>query len=107
MAAAAELRVGIVPYSPLGWGMLTGALPAQMSAGDVCSQWPRFSAENARHNAALPAPVSAIADARGTTPAQVALVWVHQRSDVHGVSSCRSRAPAGPSACWRTWLPPS
>jgi len=86
VAAAAELGVGIVPYSPLGRGMLTGALPTQMSAGDVRSQWPRFSAENARHNAALLAPVSAVADARGVTPAQVALAWVHQRGDVHGVS---------------------
>ena len=86
VAAAAELGVGIVPYSPLGRGMLTGALPAQMSPGDVRSRWPRFSMENARHNAALLAPVSAIADARGVTLAQVALAWVHQRGDVHGVS---------------------
>ncbi len=83
VAAAAELGVGIVPYSPLGRGMLTGALPAQMSAGDVRSQWSRFSTENARHNAGLLAPVSAIADARGITPAQVALAWVQQRSEVH------------------------
>jgi aryl-alcohol dehydrogenase-like predicted oxidoreductase len=81
--AAAELGVGIVPYSPLGRGLLTGKLPAQLSSDDVRSHFPRFSSENARHNAALLAPVSAIAEARGCTPAQVALAWVQQRSDVH------------------------
>jgi aryl-alcohol dehydrogenase-like predicted oxidoreductase len=81
--AAAELGVGIVPYSPLGRGLLTGKLPAQLSPDDVRAHFPRFSSENARHNAALLAPVSAIAEARGITPAQVALAWVQQRSDVH------------------------
>jgi aryl-alcohol dehydrogenase-like predicted oxidoreductase len=81
--AAAELGVAVVPYSPLGRGLLTGALPAQMPADDARARFPRFVGENLRHNTALIAPVSAVADARGVTPAQVALAWVHQRAAVH------------------------
>lgn len=84
--AAAELGVGVVPYSPLGRGLLTGALPARMSADDVRARFPRFVGENMRHNTALLAPVSAIADAHAVTPAQVALAWVHQRAALHHLS---------------------
>lgn len=83
---AAELGVGIVPYSPLGRGFLTGALPTQFHAGDVRTAFPRFTGENARRNAELLAPIADIAGARGLSMAQIALAWLHQQTDVHGVA---------------------
>jgi aryl-alcohol dehydrogenase-like predicted oxidoreductase len=73
----------VVPYSPLGRGFLTGALPAAFADGDVRSRFPRFTGENARRNVALLEPVTAIATARSVTPAQIALAWLHQQAAVH------------------------
>jgi aryl-alcohol dehydrogenase-like predicted oxidoreductase len=83
--AAAELGVAFVPYSPLGRGFLTGSFQdaAQLGDGDIRLHQPRFNGENARHNAALLAPVHEIAQQRGITPAQVALAWVHRQAEVH------------------------
>jgi aryl-alcohol dehydrogenase-like predicted oxidoreductase len=85
VAAAADLNVAVVPYSPLGRGILTGALPTTFAEGDFRAALPRFTGENARHNAALLEPVLTIAGDRGITPAQVALGWVHQQASVHGL----------------------
>ncbi|MGV9311344.1 aldo/keto reductase [Streptomyces sp. NPDC003691] len=85
---AAELGVAFVPYSPLGRGFLTGAFTdaaADLSARDFRAHQPRFTGDNARTNAALLAPVRSIAEARGATPGQIALAWVHQRAEVHGL----------------------
>jgi aryl-alcohol dehydrogenase-like predicted oxidoreductase len=86
--AAAELGVAFVPYSPLGRGFLTGALPAadQLPADDYRRYLPRFSGDNAAGNAALIAPVQKIAAERGVTAAQVALAWVQQQAEVHGLT---------------------
>ncbi|RSS82079.1 aldo/keto reductase [Streptomyces sp. WAC06614] len=89
VGAAAELGVAFVPYSPLGRGFLTGAFAdagTDLTEGDYRRHQPRFSGDNARTNAALLAPVREIAAARGATPAQIALAWVHQRSAVHGLT---------------------
>ncbi|WP_223837879.1 aldo/keto reductase [Streptomyces venezuelae] len=89
VAAAAELGVAFVPYSPLGRGFLTGAFAdagADLSAGDFRRFQPRFTGDNARSNAALLAPVREIAAGHGATPAQIALAWVHQRAEVHGLT---------------------
>lgn len=84
--AAAELGITFVPYSPLGRGFLTGAAPiGELPEGDIRRTMPRFTGDNADRNAALLAPLRAIAEARGLTPAQVALAWVHARSAVHGL----------------------
>lgn len=85
--AAAELGVAFVPYSPLGRGFLTGSFTTagELAGRDFRKAMPRFSGDNAARNAALLAPVHAIAEARGVTPAQVALAWVHTRSDAHGL----------------------
>lgn len=80
---AAELGVGVVAYSPLGRGFLTGALPSTLAAGDVRTRFPRFTGENAERNAALLHPITSIAADRGATPAQVALAWLHQRRAAH------------------------
>ncbi|MBB4933973.1 aryl-alcohol dehydrogenase-like predicted oxidoreductase [Lipingzhangella halophila] len=86
--ACAELGVGLVPYSPLGRGFLTGQYTSTdaLSADDLRHSYPRFSAENARHNRSLLEPLHEIAAAKGVTPAQVALAWVCQRSRTHGLS---------------------
>ncbi|MET7771503.1 aldo/keto reductase [Nocardia sp. NPDC005366] len=88
--AAAELGVAFVPYSPLGRGFLTGSFAAAgelADAKDFRRNMPRFSGDNAAHNAELLNPLRAIADARGITLAQVALAWVHARAAVHGLAT--------------------
>ncbi|MGW7286846.1 aldo/keto reductase [Streptomyces sp. NPDC054847] len=87
--AAAELGVTLVPYSPLGRGFLTGAFTdagKDLSEDDFRRHQPRFTGDNAQRNAALLEPVHKIAAARGASAAQVALAWVHQRADAHGLT---------------------
>ncbi|MEV0461763.1 aldo/keto reductase [Nocardia tengchongensis] len=86
--AAAELGVTFVPYAPLGRGFLSGAVTpnGELSEGDFRRRHPRFSGDNAVRNAEILAPMHAIAAARGLTPAQVALAWVHARAQVHQLS---------------------
>ncbi|WP_424921618.1 aldo/keto reductase [Streptomyces sp. wa1] len=87
--AAVELGVTLVPYSPLGRGFLTGAFAdagKELSDGDFRKHQPRFTGENAKTNAALLEPVHKIAAAHGATAAQIALAWVQQRAQVHGLT---------------------
>jgi aryl-alcohol dehydrogenase-like predicted oxidoreductase len=89
VAAAAELGVALVPYSPLGRGFLTGAFTdagKDLPEDDFRRHQPRFTGDNAQTNAALLEPVHKIAAAHGASAAQVALAWVHQRADVHGLT---------------------
>ena len=85
--AAVELGVAVVAYSPLGRGFLTGSFSnaGELAAGDFRHHQPRFTGDNAAHNAALLAPVHKIAADRGATAGQVALAWVQQRAQVHGI----------------------
>ncbi|TRW81547.1 aldo/keto reductase [Mycolicibacterium sp. 018/SC-01/001] len=81
--AMSELGVGLVPYAPLGRGYLTGSVhPSELTAGDYRSTNPRF-ADDA--NRAVADAVVSLAEARGVPPAQVALAWVAQRSDLLGI----------------------
>jgi aryl-alcohol dehydrogenase-like predicted oxidoreductase len=66
----------VVPYSPLGRGLLTGALPTELADDDFRRTLPRFQAENLDHNLALVGAVREIAEARGSTAGQVALAWL-------------------------------
>lgn len=80
--AAAELGVTIVPYSPLGRGMLTGqAFVGAMSGDDARQHFPRFSAENRDANMRLVAKIEEIASAKGVTSAQLALAWLSAQSE--------------------------
>jgi aryl-alcohol dehydrogenase-like predicted oxidoreductase len=85
--AAAELGVAFMPYAPLGRGFLAGAFSdaKKLTEGDFRRRAERFTGANARHNAALLAPLRAVAAAHGATAAQVALAWVHHRGRVHGL----------------------
>ncbi|MFJ8884176.1 aldo/keto reductase [Streptomyces sp. NPDC102402] len=87
--AAVELGVTFVPYSPLGRGFLTGAFAdasKDLGQNDFRKHQPRFTGENAKTNSALLEPVHKIAAAHGATAAQVALAWVQQRAQVHGLT---------------------
>ncbi|MGY5123793.1 aldo/keto reductase [Streptomyces nigrescens] len=87
--AAVELGVGLVPYSPLGRGFLTGAFvhaDKELGADDFRRQQPRFTGDNAAANAALLEPVRAVAEAHGATPGQIALAWVQQQATARGLA---------------------
>ena len=87
--AAAELGVGFVPYSPLGRGFLTGTVrsAADLSATDFRRTMPRFEEGTLDANLAVVDVVAAVADEHGTTGAQVALAWLHNRAEKFGVTS--------------------
>lgn len=76
--ACRELGVTFVPYSPLGRGMLAGAVSSreEMPAHDYRHNTPRFQGENFDRNRALAARLEEVASGLGATPAQVALAWV-------------------------------
>jgi aryl-alcohol dehydrogenase-like predicted oxidoreductase len=78
LATCEELGIGFVPFTPLGAGFLTGKIdPATpLAAGDFRSISPRFTAEARAHNMALVAFVTAVAERKNATPAQVALAWL-------------------------------
>lgn len=80
--AVREIGATLVPYSPLGRGMLT-ADPAALKPGllDYRRFLPRWSKENIGHNIALAEQVRAVAEQRGASPAQVALAWVLARGE--------------------------
>ncbi|GGA59677.1 aldehyde oxidase [Edaphobacter acidisoli] len=73
-----ELGIGLVPYSPLGKGFLTGAMNenTKLASNDFRSTLPRFQAEAMKANQAVVDLLSAIAKRKNATPAQVALAWL-------------------------------
>jgi aryl-alcohol dehydrogenase-like predicted oxidoreductase len=84
--AMRELGVGLVPYSPLGRGFLTGTVDvATLGAGDFRSRNPRFADGAAAANAAIADEVRAVAEEQGVTPAQVAIAWVYAQADRLGL----------------------
>lgn len=78
-----ELGVTYVAYSPLGRGMLTGAIKSDddMPEKDRRRDHPRFQGDNLKHNVAVIAPIEALAKAKGCTPAQIALAWTLAQGD--------------------------
>ncbi|MER7001845.1 aldo/keto reductase [Dactylosporangium sp. NPDC000555] len=78
-----ELGIGLVAYSPLGRGFLSGEItsPDQFAPGDFRAGNPRFQGENFRKNLDLVAEVRKLAEAKGVTPAQLALAWVLAQGD--------------------------
>jgi aryl-alcohol dehydrogenase-like predicted oxidoreductase len=86
--AAAELGVALVPYSPLGRGILTGAVVSrdQLEARDVRRDMPRFAGGNHSTNQDLLAPLRQIAADREATLAQIALAWLHAQERVFGLT---------------------
>lgn len=85
-----ELGIGLVPYSPLGRGILTGAVTREsLQDGDsrAAGRFPRFEGDALDANLALVEKVTELAAAKGCTPGQLALAWVlAQQSDDLGVA---------------------
>ena len=73
-----ELGIGLVAYSPLGRGFLTGAIksPDDLADDDFRRSSPRFQGENFGKNLDLVRHIEEIAAAKGCTPSQLALAWV-------------------------------
>jgi aryl-alcohol dehydrogenase-like predicted oxidoreductase len=73
-----ELGIGLVPFSPLGRGFLTGRIDqaTQFGHGDIRATLPRFTAEARAANQALVDLLGRIAKDKEATPAQIALAWL-------------------------------
>ncbi len=73
-----ELGIGLVPYSPLGKGFLTGKIDenTKLGSNDFRSTLPRFQPEAMKANWALVELLNAIAKKKNATPAQIALAWL-------------------------------
>lgn len=73
-----ELGIGLVPFSPLGKGFLTGAIrtDSRFGQGDFRTVVPRFTKENIAANYSLVEALQHVAAAKGITPAQASLSWL-------------------------------
>jgi aryl-alcohol dehydrogenase-like predicted oxidoreductase len=83
LPACRELKIGFVPYSPLGRGFLTGAIKKadDLAEDDRRRNFPRFQGENLDKNVALVNRLEEMAKEKGCTPAQLALAWVLAQGD--------------------------
>ncbi|MBV6415896.1 MAG: Aldo-keto reductase IolS [Steroidobacteraceae bacterium] len=94
LAACRTLGVGIVPYSPLGRGFLTGTVPKPetLGAGDYRRLDPRFTDGNYERNLSIVRTVERIAARYDATPAQLALAWLlHQGPDIVPIPGTKRR----------------
>ncbi|MEE1749610.1 aldo/keto reductase [Streptomyces sp. JV184] len=90
-----DLGIGLVPYSPLGRGFLTGTAvrAEEYPENDYRRHDPRFQGDNFRINSAAADVVRDIARGRGATPAQVSLAWLlHQGDDIAPIPGTKRRA---------------
>jgi aryl-alcohol dehydrogenase-like predicted oxidoreductase len=78
-----ELGIGLVPYSPLGRGFLTGEIksPDDLAPDDFRRHQPRFQGENFDRNLDLVEQVRSLAAEKGVSAGQLALAWVHAQGD--------------------------
>jgi aryl-alcohol dehydrogenase-like predicted oxidoreductase len=81
LPALEELGIGFVPYSPLGKGFLTGTITGDtaFTSTDIRAAIPRFAEQNRTANQALVDLLTATADRKDATPAQIALAWLLAR----------------------------
>ncbi len=97
LPTARELGVSVAAYSVITpKGLLTGDMPPQLAPGDERAAFPRFQGENLKKNIAAVDGLKRVADAKGATPAQIAIAWVlAQGSDIVSVigMSSRKRVP--------------
>ncbi len=85
--ALRELGVGLVPYSPLGRGFLTGTVKVDsLGDKDFRGHNPRFGGEAGQANQGIADAVARVAEGKGIIPAQVALAWVHGQAARLGIS---------------------
>jgi aryl-alcohol dehydrogenase-like predicted oxidoreductase len=84
--ALRELGAGLVSYSPLGRGFLTGTVDvAALDEKDFRGHNPRFTGDAGAANQAIADAVRGVAEAKGVTQAQVALAWVHAQGERLGI----------------------
>jgi aryl-alcohol dehydrogenase-like predicted oxidoreductase len=94
LAAARQLGVGIVPYSPLGRGFLAGAIRRDgvLRGDDLRGPDPRLHGDNLKRNLALVQALEDMAAAMNATPAQLALAWlIAQGADVVPIPGVEKR----------------
>jgi aryl-alcohol dehydrogenase-like predicted oxidoreductase len=88
---ARELGIGIIAFSPLGRGFLTGTLQSE-APSDSRRSYPRFSDGHLEHNQHVVDEIAAFAAERGTTPGRLALAWVLARgADVVPIPGTKRR----------------
>jgi aryl-alcohol dehydrogenase-like predicted oxidoreductase len=86
VGALRDLGVGLVPYSPLGRGFLTGTVDlAALDDRDFRRRNPRFRGQASQDNQAIADTVRKVAEAKGVPPAQVALAWVYAQEERLGI----------------------
>ncbi len=86
LAALREFGAGLVSYSPLGRGFLTGTVDVTaLDEKDFRSRNPRFTGAAGTANQAIADAVREVAEAKGVAPAQVALAWVHAQGERLGI----------------------
>ena len=83
LATLRELGIALVPYSPLGRGILSGTIRSvdELAPDDYRRRSPRFAGPNLERNLELVDAVRSVAAQFGATPAQVALAWVLAQGD--------------------------
>ena len=83
LATLRELGIGVVAYSPLGRGILSGRVtsPDDFGEDDFRRDHPRFSGENFDRNLELVGRVKELAAGKGATPSQLAIAWVLAQGD--------------------------
>jgi aryl-alcohol dehydrogenase-like predicted oxidoreductase len=83
LPALRELGIGLMAYSPLGRGLLSGAIrqPENLLPGDNRVNFPRFQGENLPHNLRLVEQLTQVAKEKGATTAQLAIAWVLARGE--------------------------
>jgi aryl-alcohol dehydrogenase-like predicted oxidoreductase len=89
-----ELNIGLVPYSPLGRGMLTGTLDGfdSLAENDRRKDHPRFKEENIVNNVSVIQPLKDIAAEKGVSPSQLAIAWLlHQGDDIVPIPGTKRR----------------
>jgi aryl-alcohol dehydrogenase-like predicted oxidoreductase len=94
MPTLRQLGIGLVPFSPLGRGFLTGAVTSTqgLPADDFRQNLPRFDPANATKNARIVEVVKMVAGRHGAKPAQIALAWVlAQGKDVVPIPGTKRR----------------
>ena len=95
LPAVRDLGIGFVAYSPLGRGLLTGAItdPSNLEEGDYRNRHPRFQGDDFKHNLELVKVLEKIAAEKRVTPAQLALAWLLYRGpDIVPIPGTRHRS---------------
>ncbi|WP_199745645.1 aldo/keto reductase [Amycolatopsis sp. WAC 04182] len=83
LSTVRELGIGVVPFSPLGRGFLTGSVTSvkDLPADDMRRGLPRFAEGNFERNMAIVDALRALAEQKGVTAGQLALAWVQAQGD--------------------------